>query len=477
VRYSDAADSLGLAEFLSLPADEQQFRTLRAASWQALAEDAKTVAGQIRALRNTVGLNPLAAKAWLELADLNRWCGRHQVTRDYLTAAVPAVKRARASERELLWLRLTLLRAWYHYDRGEWYRGLAWSDSSLVLKLSDHPTMLIRGLLLAGGGRSRDATYLAKEIERLDFFLTDWRWIRGVTDFHRGLLVEAFNQLRFHPSLNHRTECFRDMGMVAEATEQWSEARRFYERSHSSLPLRENSLLVKHDRPAPQEKEEDEQVPVWLAFDRYYVTGSLIAYTHLARERFETSTLATEREFWADAALNAATVCIRKDLGQPWTRAWRGQVYAQLELDRQASQDLTRAMREFELQRRVDVGTLAWLGRVKLRQEDYRRALTLLQRAVAVDSSQARIWSDLGYALLMTEELEEALDVLDLAIAMDPTMATAWYNRGLMHFHAKQWEAAAADLQEAARLAPGNETIAEVLQRTLLMIQRSRQQP
>jgi Flp pilus assembly protein TadD len=197
----------------------------------------------------------------------------------------------------------------------------------------------------------------------------------------------------------------------------------------------------------------------------------------LARERFESSTNAAENEFWADATLNAASVCIRKNLGQPWARAWRGQVYAQLELDRQANQDLTWAMREFERQRHVDVATLAWLGRVKLRQKDYRLALTLLQRAVAIDTSQARIWSDLGYALLITEALEQASVVLDRAIELDPTMAAAWYNRGLMHFHAKRWEEAAADLQEAAHLAPGNETIAEVLQRTLLMIQRNRQQP
>ena len=477
VSYSDAADSLGLASFMALSADQQQVRRKRAARWAEMAANAQSVADQMRALRNVVGLDPLNARGWLELAELNRWCGRHQVTADYLQYAAPAIKRAPAAERPSLWLKMTLQWAWYHYDRGEWYQGLAWSDSSVVLNRSDHPTMLIRGLLLAGGGRSRDATYLASEIERLDYTLSGWRWIRGITDYHRGLLSEAFNQLRFRPSPQHRAECWRDMGMVAEATQHWSEARRFYERSHSSLPLRENSLLVERACKVPPARDKDDWLPVWLAFDRYYVTGSLVAYAELARDRFAAASGSVEREFWADATLNATSVCIRKGIGLPWSRAWRGQVYAQLEMDRQADLDMTRALRELDRRRQEDVATLAWLGRVRLRQESYQHALTLLQRAVAIDSTTARIWSDLGYALLMTKDLERAVVVLDRAISLDPTMAAAWYNRGLMHFYAQRWEESAADLQKAAQLAPTNETIAEVLQRAVLMVQRSRHQP
>ncbi len=474
--YDQQADSLGLSAFLALPADQQETRRILAARWRELANGASTVPGRLRALHNAVGLAAVDAEAWLDLAELNRWCGHHRETERYLTAAAPAIKLAPPLNRESLWLRMSLLAAWHHYDRGDWYEGLAWSDSILAIRPSDHRTLLIRGLLLAGVGRSRDATYLAREIERIDFFLTDWRWIRGITEYHRDALKEAFNIMRFSPSPEHRAECWHDMGMVAERTAHWTEAERFYSRAFSSLPLQERSCLFEHRRRSPGAKADDEEMPVWLAFDRFYVTGSRVAYTALALARLEASTASQEREFWGDAALNAASVCVRKLMGLPWTRSWRGRAYTQLEMYPQADTDLTRALRGFDRLRVVDAPTLASLGHVKLRREEFSAALPLLRRAVAADTACARTWSDLGYALIMIEDLENAMITLDRALVLDPTLAVAWYNRGLMNFHAQRWEEAVADLQEAARLAPDNPSIAEVLQRAILMVQRNRRQ-
>jgi hypothetical protein len=42
-----------------------------------------------------------------------------------------------------------------------------------------------------------------------------------------------------------------------------------------------------------------------------------------------------------------------------------------------------------------------------------------------------------------------------------------------MHFHAQRWEEAAADLAQAARLAPGNREIVELLQRAQLLARRA----
>ena len=472
--YNEQVDSLGLSDFLALPGSQRRMRQRMAATWRERAEDAQVLPSEMRALHNAVGLAPDHPESWLRLAHLTRWCGHHLDALRYLRAATASLRFAPLQKREELILQVALLHAWVHYDRGEWRRGLAWSDSSITLKPSDRHAILVRGLLLAGGRRSRDATYVAKEIERKDFFMTDWRWIRGVTEYYRGWLKEAFALMQFSPNPLHRAECWHDRALIEEKAGYGSEAKRHYERAHSSLPLRDRSFLYRYDRSLPGGSGRDAKMPVWVAFNRFYVTGSLLAYTGLALERFETAADAADREFWADATLNAASICILKEIGQPWTRAWRGRVYAQLEMDRLAESDLSRALREFRQMRRSDPGTLAWLGHVKLRQEQYTAALPLLQRAVAADSTRAQAWTDLGFAMIMTDHLEGAMIALDRALTLDPDLAVAWYNRGLMYFHAQHWKEAVADLQEAARLAPDNTDITQVLQRAILMVQRSR---
>ena len=472
--YNEQVDSLGWNEFMALPGSQRRMRQRMAATWYERAEDARTVPSEIHALHNAIGLAPDSPQAWLRLAEMTRWCGHHLDAQAFLQGATATVRFAPLEERYDLLLRIALLYSWLHYDRGEWASGLAWSDSAIALRPTDRHAILIRGLLLAGAGRSRDATYLAKEIERIDFFHSEWRWIRGVNEYYRGYLKEAFAQMRFSPNPLHRAECWFDRALIEERLGYWSDARRHYERALSSLPFRDHSFLSKHEKPSPEVQSEKEDLPVWLAYDRFYVTGSPVVYTALALDRFEAATKAATREFWADAGLNAASICIRKNIGQPWTRAWRGRIYAQLEMNRLAEMDLARAVVEFQRNRRNDAPTLAWLGHIKLKKEAYLAAVPLLQKAVAIDSTQAKFWTDLGYALIMTNALDEAMQALNHALTLDASLAVAWYNRGLMYFNAKRWEEAVADLQEATRLAPDNLEIQEVLQRAILMVQRSR---
>jgi tetratricopeptide (TPR) repeat protein len=472
--YNEQVDSLGWNEFMDLPGSQRRMRQRMAATWRERAEDARTVPSEVRSLHNAVGLAPDAPRDWLRLAELTRWCGHHQDAMAYLQGARATVRYAILEERDDLLLRIAILSSWLHYDRGEWASGLAWSDSAIAMRPTDRHAILIRGLLLAGAERSLDATYLAKEIERIDFFHSEWRWIRGVNDYYRGYLKEAFAQMRFSPNPLHRAECWFDRAMIEERMGYWSDARRHYERALSSLPFRDHSFLFKHEQPPPEQQGGEQNLPVWLAYDRFFVTGSPVVYTALALDRFEAATGTAEGAFWADAGLNAASICIRKRVGQPWTRAWRGRIYAQLDMNRLAELDLARAVVEFQRIRRTDAPTLAWLGHIKLEKEAYLAAIPLLQKAVASDATQAKYWTDLGYALIMTNALEEAMLALDRALALDASLAVAWYNRGLMYFNAQQWENAVADLQEAARLAPDNPEIQEVLQRAILMVQRSR---
>jgi Flp pilus assembly protein TadD len=109
--------------------------------------------------------------------------------------------------------------------------------------------------------------------------------------------------------------------------------------------------------------------------------------------------------------------------------------------------------------------------------QKYASALPILRRAVAADSLQAKMWSDLGLAMIMTGDSLGAQRALDQALNLDSELAVAWYNRGLMHYHARRWTEAVTDLQEAARLAPGNQEITNILQRARLLEQRTQSGP
>jgi len=477
VLYSETADSTGLAELLAFPENHRLARRSLAASWRRLAAAAGTTVGKVRALRNAAGLAPDDPDTWLKLAQLTRWCGSAAETRKYLRAARASLLLAPIARRDELHLRILRQQAWFEHARGRWERGLALTDTALTLAPKERRTLLVRGLMLAGYGLSRDATYLATEIERQEFFRTDWRWIRAWTEFRRGRPTEARHLFSFRPNPLHRADCFSDMGTVSERLGFWHRAREEYENAKQSLPLPDLSFLVRHELPPPGKPADTTLQPVWLAFDRFYTVGSLVTYTALAGQRFEEAETIAAREFWAEAALDAATVCLRKRIGAPWALAWRGRVYAQLEMYDLAEADLSRALTDLERRGLEDAPTLAWLGRTKLMQKAFGSALSLLRRSVAIDSLRAATWSDLGYGLLMTQDIAAAHEVLDRALGLDPGLAVAWYNRGLLHFHARRWSEAVSDLSEAARLAPDNQDIASILQRALLMQERAPTDP
>jgi tetratricopeptide (TPR) repeat protein len=469
-------DSLGLDEFASLPDSERQLRRRLAEMWRQRAVKAETSQQQVASLRNAAGLAPDNGELWLELADLYRWLGDPRVTDAYVQAASAGVKYAPVRHQQSLRFRIALLRSWLHYARGEWRQGLSWADYAGRIYAQDRQLQLIAGLLAAGAERSIDATWIAQDIERQEFSRSDWRWIRGMTEFAKGrLAAAAFYMVDLRPDPLHRAEFWNDLGLLQESLGNWREARRSYRRALNSLPLKDIACLDLCERQHPLADGKAPALPVWLGFGRFYATGSLPTYVALAVERCEGATDSLQREFWAEAAIRAATICLQKNLGEPWTRAWRGRIRAQLELNDPAERDLQQAVSDFAQMGWQDASALFWLGQVRLKQEDYAAARLPLEQAVAVDSTQARAWSSLGLALIMTQDLPAAERALGRALQLDPTLAVAWYNRGLMSFHAQRWADAVRDLEQAARLAPGNPDIISILQRARLLAERQPQ--
>ena len=499
LRYNAAADSIGLDAFLALPVQEQAVRRTDARNWWQRAQNAISGAERLRALHNAVGLAPDQVHLWLELAQMVRWLGETQVTRGYLDLARRTVGRAPVTEQPSLRFAIALTYAWLHYDRGEWRDGLVWADSASAISPEDELTLQIEGLLLAGSGQYRYARDKARQLMRYDEFSNDARWIMGLGDWYRGLLTEAraffsgqegaIKTVRpkegehapltsaIRPELAHRSECWRDMATLEETLGGYAEAARRYDLSVASLPCGDASCLERIEYRLLRPTSRKDLMPVWLAFDRFCVTGSHSAYAALAVDRFHAASTPADRQFWAERAVNGAGICVRKDLDKAYALRERGIVFVETDLLNMARSDLRRARRLFEARRHDDYRTLAWLGRLNLKEGLFEAALPQLEEAVTLNASSARVWSDLGLARARVGNSDGGRIALDQALAIDPSLVVAWYNRGMLNYYERRWPDAIADLEQAAQLAPQNQEIVEALQRVKLAERQESQRP
>lgn len=477
--YAATSDSLGVSGFLDLSVQRQVQRTEEAGTWRRRADHAASLAVELRALRTSLGLDPTQADLWLRLAKRSRWFGNYQHTEDALLglrAALPFVNERRHD----LAAAAAVCGSWLRYDRGEWKRGSALVDSARVHSADKDETQLLEALHLAGLGRNRRAEEtafrFAKSDHRAHWIYAVSYWRRGGPEPAHGIfngtsstIVSAdadFVKGVMRPMSVHVAESYRDFGLVEELLGNWWLAERQYEHALDAVPGADDPAIARVDHTILRRTRRDNTMPVWLAFGRHYVTGSLSAYTAFALDRHGDATDTASREFWASAVLDAAGSCVRLDIDAAWARRARGLVLAHYqEQETQARHDLVAATRWFDRRRIVDVESLAVLGRLFLEAGRPAHARPVLERATNAAPGRARVWSDLGLAYIQLGLPDRALPALEHALNGDPTLAVAWYNRGLLRFHMDDLEGAVEDLNRACELAPGNKDISALLER------------
>ncbi|MBD3221907.1 tetratricopeptide repeat protein [bacterium] len=485
LEYAAESDSLGIDAFLRLSPAEQQTRRRASERWQERARRAPDLLRELRALHTAVGLDPSAGGAWLRLIRLRRWFTDYQQAEDALAGLQAALPHTRGPRRELA-ARAAISAAWLRYERGEWRRGLAWVDSAAVNGAPENDVQLLRALHLTGLGRNRRAEDVAFRFAQMDHRS---HWIYGVSFWRRGgaepahavftgrdsgLDLEAVSGAMY-PQEPWAAECFRDYGMVEELVENWWLAEQKYEAAIKHVPDRERVDLRRVDHPPLGRASTEVLMPVWLAYDRHYVTGSLSAFTNLAHARYRAAGDPATREFWAGAAVDAAGTCVRLRVDEAWARRARGLILSDFRDQWPlARHDLQQALRTFDRRAIEDVPTLATLGNLYLHAERPQQARPLLERAVAAAPERPRIWSDLGLALVQIGEVDRALPALEMALELDPELAVAWYNRGLLRYHMEDLDGAVSDLERAHELAPGDRDIEGLLEQ--LRRRRAQQQ-
>lgn len=487
MRFDADADSLGLAEFFALDRTERRARRALARDNLAKARDAGRVDLRLRYLTNAAGLAPDDPDAWLELARVWRWQGNYLARENSLSRAATAVRELHldspvAAERGLRYKRTAALetalqRAWLHYDRAEWRAAMPWVRAALRAEQGNAAVLQIRGLLEARNGHRGMAFEIADDLRRQSEFNASSAWIRANVLTLEGRHRAAYNAyLRLRPEPRYAAETYRDMGRAAERVAEWAWARRWYQESAAALPDKAISCRKKREHARISDGADRHRLPFWLAFDRYYVTGSLSAYLAYAFERFETAQSAAGRAEWGGLVVNAAGICLRLQMEEAHARRLRGLVFAETGRHDRALRDLRAALRELGDGSQLAPGLEAEIGHLLLVSKDYATAMAHLRRALAADATAAQVWSDLGLALIMSGDRAGAADALTRAIELDETLAAAWYNRGLMHLHAGDLVQAEADLGQAAVLAPDNPEVAKLLQQ-VIQEKKRRQSP
>jgi tetratricopeptide (TPR) repeat protein len=476
--FSAQEDSLGIEEFLALEPAHRQVRRTQAEVWLDRARNAPKASDQVQALANAAGLAPDDPEIWLRLAKIWRWVGENLRTEDCLDNAAAAVRQLGRKGSDLsgrskgykgdVALRTGILRAWLHYDRAEYHEGLKWAKAVLKLESGNALALQVQGVLVASLGYHSLAHEIAGDISRARGFHTDSAWILSNLDRSWGRHREAFNYfLNLRPNEDHAAECWRDMGLAAERVGEWSYARRWYRESAAFLPFEDTSCLmeISHDRLDSRSRSSHQ--PVWLAFGRYFVTGSRSAYTAYALERFDQADSPEEKDHWAGLLVNSAGICIRMNEDKPWALRARGIVFSRTGKEDRGLEDLRRAaagLKELGLE---DGRVQAEIGHLLLIKEQQSQAIRNLRRAVELEEDYAAAWRDLGLALIMAGDRAGAEKALARSLELDATSVTAWYNRGLLNMHAGNYEQAEADLIKAAELAPDNQDVARLLQKVV----------
>ena len=477
LRGPAAADSLGVEVFLNLTPEERASRRARAREFAEAARRAANTRVRAEALMKMVSLAPDDPRPWLDLAELWRWAGDYLHAENCLDRAAEAVRKwvppdaggpLSRSERDGAAARTAVLRAWLHYDRAEWPEGMRWVRAAAALEAGHREVWLIQGLLEAASGHYSQAHEIAGDIRRKGVDTGDAAWILAVLDLARGQAQSAFEVLgrggTNRSIREHAAEYWRDRGMIAERVGEWGWARFWYDESRAAVPLESTKCVAEMRGPRLGSPGDVPEMPVWLAFGRYYVTGSLSAYAALAFTSFEAAATPADREFWAGAVVNAAGILHRRGEDGPWALRARGLVFAERGMADRGLSDLRRAARQLSERGAQDARVEAGIGHLHLVRQDHLAARPHLERAVGLDPGLADAWSDLGLAFLMGGQQSAAREAFGRAVELDDGLVTAWYNRGLMRLHAGELDAAAEDLEKAARLAPDNQDVARALQ-------------
>ncbi len=517
-----AFDAVDLTSFLSLPEPERAQR--RHLADAELAEFRRWW-GKIPSMLNTDGLyhnfyggNGLLSDGRRTIDDLNRtmmnlhhatqadpscteaWTRMGRILTEYgdwrrADAALTAAWRAwphdpRLSDRSGPAWEVSQYHAWLCRDTARWEEGLALlarGDGTTAVP-PDEQNQLLRGLLLAGAGRFREAMDVAVSMPPLRYPREGYgmtaasygnNWIEAMAWFAAGdpaFARKALGEIYTYRLLQQSTRYWNDVALILDEVGLGTESDAAFVRSFQGrFPLVAFFPYQGCSVPSVILGEPSPTAPVYLAWDEHYLAGSLFAFAANSMARFWTLDDESRRPRRGRTVVEALSICMRKHDRPVLAQALRGRMHYYLGEEELALADLQAARTALAADGRGDAATSLVLGTILLNRRQPEAAQICLQEAVVLEPALAGAWRTQGVALAMLGRHAEADSVLDRAVALDPYAISGWYNRGLHHLDLHRWEEACRDLGVAVRLEADNADALEMMQVAQSSLLRSEQ--
>jgi tetratricopeptide (TPR) repeat protein len=447
----------------------------------------KRVDTLIRKLHRATATDPTFVEAWYILGDLLNLTGDQDRARLCFASGLRA---RRHDQRECsiddISGALRVGAAWSCREQGLVEEGLAWLEiSEKELGFYSREARLVRGLLLADGGRFREAWKMAMSLKATRYPHRSWmrigvgttksgferRWVQAMAWLGIGEIENARHALGVlmmtHGDRPHMRRFWNDAGLVCELSGRVEEASNCY-----GVALVGDRVMLPYlpweaySTPPVILQQPDIRIPFYTVYETNYYAGSLFSFaTQLMAETANTKDPLARAIIGRDAE-QALTVCMRRGIRPVMSQALRGRNRYYLGEMIRAEDDLQQACAELNARGEDDVGSCVVLGVILLNDQRAGEALDYLQRAAKVAPAVAGVWRTLGVTYATLGREEEANDAMTHAIDLEPGNSNGWYNRGLWHAERQCWDEAVVDLEIATRIAPWNQRAMKLLQRS-----------
>ena len=505
-RRSSAAPHLDAWRAFDEIAFKRRDRREREYMYEGLVRDRRLllsgVAETVERLGQASALDPTSAAAWAGLGHLYLEVGDLAAGRRHLDRALWAARdRAAHAEPVDLDLMLTIHRerTWALRDLGLWEEGLVAVGTGLEFHPGDQDLVLLKGLLLAGAGRTGEALALATRMPPFEIsphpgqyasgiqvrpsdYANDW--IRSQAYLAAGdaeMAYHVFGQKR-RPGeelsiydgrldtklaaqrMPHQRRFWNDVSLVAEMLSDPAAAEyiaaalrgsRYWGFFPTSVQARDALVL---GTPDPR-------MPFIVSFgQRSYLAGSRFGYVAFQMNNMSLALFPEQRRRAAAEALAVLDVLQRFRVHEDECRALRGRIRFRQERFDEAWTELKAARDSFAARGETDPRTSLLLGLLAMNGQRFDMARGYMEESLRADPDSPATWRMAGVVYANLELADEALAAMDRAVALEPRSLVAYYNRGLLRLQLRQCAAAIPDLESAWRLDPGNADVQRLLQ-------------
>lgn len=518
-RQSNAADALSAWREFEEMAAKRRDRRERPFLFEDLPPDRRGLltglAGALDCLVEVSVLDPSDVTAWSALGHLYLEIGELNTARGCLEKARWAALSQTDTDSTVgpdLLLDIHRNRGWVLRDLGYWKEGLAAVQEGLEHRPDDPDLMLIKGLLLAGAGRTNEALALATIMRPLKIrdasgpFASGLmvrpssyanQWIRSQAYLAIGELETAFHvfgewrQSDEHLSITrgnldtkagptrlpHQRRFWNDVGLIAELRGDPG-ALDYYVAGFRGLEYQGYYPTAADARGPLVLDVPDSRAPFFVSFGhRHYLLGSRFGYVVYQMNAMSLALFPEQARHAVNEAQAMLDILERYKIRIDVCRALRGRIYYRLERFDEARTELKAARDAFFRKDLTDARTSLLLGIIELSLERFSEACVYLEESVGEDPHSPVTWRMLGVVYANLERVDEAVVAMDRAVALEPHSLVGHYNRGLLNLQLNRCSEALPDLETAWRLDPGNEDVQRLLQVTAACIKTEGGEP